>query len=86
VLLGALGTARPIITKMIIDDAILALDGAYLLNLSLGLVSLLIQLKRMETLVLPTFVYLWSINALGSPSQEELDARATPTLGLDPAH
>ena len=42
VVLGVLGTARPIITKMIIDDAILALDGAYLLHLSLGLVSLLI--------------------------------------------
>lgn len=59
VVLGALGTARPIITKMIIDDAILALDGAYLLNLSLGLVSLLI----LESL--GQFGFMYAANWLG---------------------
>ena len=59
VLLGALGTARPIITKMIIDDAILALDGEYLLNLSLGLVSLLI----LESL--GQFGFMYAANWLG---------------------
>lgn len=59
VVLGALGTARPIITKMIIDDAILALDGEYLLNLSLGLVSLLI----LESL--GQFGFMYAANWLG---------------------
>ena len=59
VVLGALGTARPIITKMIIDDAILALDGAYLLHLSLGLVSLLI----LESL--GQFGFMYAANWLG---------------------
>ncbi|MCH1455100.1 MAG: ATP-binding cassette domain-containing protein [Schleiferiaceae bacterium] len=59
VVLGALGTARPIITKMIIDDAILALDGAYLLNLSLGLISLLI----LESL--GQFGFMYAANWLG---------------------
>ncbi|MDG1903307.1 MAG: ABC transporter ATP-binding protein [Schleiferiaceae bacterium] len=59
VVLGALGTARPIITKMIIDDAILALDGAYLLNLSLGLVSLLV----LESL--GQFGFMYAANWLG---------------------
>ena len=59
VVLGVLGTARPIITKMIIDDAILALDGAYLLHLSLGLVSLLI----LESLC--QFGFMYAANLLG---------------------
>ena len=59
VVLGVLGTARPIITKMIIDDAILALDGAYLLHLSLGLVSLLI----LESL--GQFGFMYAANWLG---------------------
>ncbi|HAR22676.1 MAG TPA: antibiotic ABC transporter ATP-binding protein, partial [Cryomorphaceae bacterium] len=59
VVLGALGTARPIITKMIIDDAILALDAAYLVNLSLWLVALLI----LESL--GQFGFMYAANWLG---------------------
>ncbi|MBL6683164.1 MAG: ABC transporter ATP-binding protein, partial [Cryomorphaceae bacterium] len=59
VVLGALGTARPIITKMIIDDAILALDGAYLVKLSLWLVGLLV----LESL--GQFGFMYAANWLG---------------------
>ena len=59
VVLGALGTARPIITKMIIDDAILALDAAYLVHLSLWLVALLI----LESL--GQFGFMYAANWLG---------------------
>ena len=59
VVLGALGTARPIITKMIIDDAILALDGPYLVKLSLWLVGLLV----LESL--GQFGFMYAANWLG---------------------
>src|SRR6056300_1872092 len=59
VVLGALGTARPIITKMIIDDAILALDATYLVHLSLWLVALLI----LESL--GQFGFMYAANWLG---------------------
>ena len=59
VLLGALGTARPIITKMIIDDAILTLDGPYLIELSLWLIALLV----VESL--GQFMFMYAANWLG---------------------
>ncbi|NDD36697.1 MAG: ABC transporter ATP-binding protein, partial [Flavobacteriia bacterium] len=40
--LGAIGTARPILTRQVIDDAILGNDPELLVNLMLWLIGLLL--------------------------------------------
>ena len=57
--LGAIGTARPILTRQVIDDAILGNDAGLLVNLMLWLVGLLI----IESV--GSFAFMYAANWLG---------------------
>ena len=59
VVLGAMGTARPILIRQVIDDAILGSDAPMLLNLTLILVGLLV----VESL--GQFAFMYAANWLG---------------------
>jgi ABC-type multidrug transport system fused ATPase/permease subunit len=59
VVLGAIGTARPILTRQVIDDAILGGDSEMLVNLMLWLVGLLL----FESL--GSFGFMYAANWLG---------------------
>jgi len=59
VVLGAMGTARPILIRQVIDDAILGNDAPMLLNLTLLLVGLLI----IESI--GQFAFMYAANWLG---------------------
>lgn len=59
VVLGAIGTARPILTRQVIDDAILGGDAGLLVNLVLWLVGLLI----FESI--GSFGFMYAANWLG---------------------
>ena len=59
VILGALGTARPILIRKAMDDYILPMDGKGLLNITLILIGLLVLESVFQ------FAFIYATNFLG---------------------